>query len=232
MSRRYNLQRQKNIKQATYFFVGGFFIIFLFLVIGIPILINLSSFLSNIFSPKKVLKKNERFLQQPQLEIPFEATNTAKIAISGFGPINTKVNLFVNNRQANEAQDKNGSFTFPSVTIYQGNNEIYCVAIDEATKKEIKSDVSTIILDNKKPEIFLDNLNDNQEFQLNNQITIKGHLNEDGTVYLNDRFIMLNSDKTFSYDIELQEGDNKLKFRATDKAGNFVEKEITVKFRK
>lgn len=233
MSRRLTLEKQKSIKQTVYFFGGGLLFLFIFFIIGIPLLINLSAFLSNLLTPKKtVTKKNEKFIQQPTLEIPYEATNSAQISIDGFGAVSVNVDLFVNNRKVRTTSDKNGTFYFSDVQLVSGDNEIYAVTTDRSSTKEAKSDISTVTYDNKKPTLTLDNVTDGQQFELNNQITIKGKLDEDGTLYINDRFIMVNSDKTFSADYTLQDGDNVLKFRAIDKAGNFVEKEIKVIFRK
>jgi hypothetical protein len=233
MSRREVLEKRKFLKQSAFFFGGGILVIFVFLIIGIPLLVNISAFLSTILSPKKTtVKKNERYLQQPQLEIPYEATNSAQISVSGFGPVSTNIELFVNNKKVKTTEDKDGAFSFSDVSLVLGDNELYAVARDKTTDQEIKSGILTVTFDNKKPTLTLENLNDGQQFELNNQITIKGKMNEDGTVYLNDRFIMLNSDKTFSYDFELKDGDNEIKFKAVDKAGNFVEKKVKVNFHK
>jgi hypothetical protein len=233
MSRREILEKRKYLKQAAVFFCGGMVILFVFLLIGIPLLVNISAFLSTILSPKKTTSKtNERFLQQPQLEIPYEATNSAQIKVSGFGPVSTNVDLFVNNKKVKTTEDKAGVFSFSDVNLILGDNEMYAVARDKTTDQEIKSGILTVTFDNKKPTLTLENLNDGQQFELNNQITIKGKMDEEGTVYLNDRFIMLNSDKTFSYDFELRDGENEIKFKAVDKAGNFVEKKIKVSFHK
>lgn len=233
MSRRETLEKRKNIKQTTYFFVGGIFFLFFFLVVGIPLLIDFSAFLSNILSPRQTnLKKNTKFIQQPVLEIPFEATNSAQISFSGYGAVGVDNELFVNDKKIKTVSDKNGSFTFSGVILASGDNEIYVVSKDKNSDVNAKSSVSTVTFDNKKPEISFENLTDGQEFRLNNQVTIKGKLSEEGTLYLNDSFIMVNSDKTFSVDLELKDGENVLKFKAIDKAGNTTEKEFKVNFRK
>lgn len=233
MSRRQSLEEKNALKKTYFFILAGIISLFLFFIIGIPLLIDFSAFLSNILSTKKVVsKKNERYLQQPQLEIPYTATSSAQIDISGFGAINTENQLFVNNSEKNKTEDNKGNFIFKNVSLKQGDNEIYVVAKDTSSQAQAKSDISVVTLDTKKPEITLDNVNDNQEFNLNNQIAIKGRLNEDGSVYLNDAFVMTNSDKTFNYNYQLKDGDNVLKFIATDAAGNTSEKQITVKFHK
>lgn len=233
MSRRETLEQKQDLRK-TYLFLGsGFLFLIIFFLIGIPFLVDFSAYLSTLLSPKKtVQKKQARYIQQPQLEVAYEATNSATIKITGFGAINTDTGLYVNNRLVKNVLNKSGSFTFADVNLTLGDNEIYVVAKDKASDKEAKSEILTVAYDNKKPEFTLDNLNDNQEFRLNNQITIKGKLNEEGTVYINDRFVLVNADKTFSTDYQLNDGDNKLKFVVLDKAGNKFEKEITVKFKR
>ncbi len=233
MSRRETLEQKKDIQKTYLFLGGGFLFLLIFLLIGIPVLVDFSAYLSTILAPKHVVqKKSARYLQQPQLEIPYEATNSATIKISGFGATNINVELFVNNQKLRSIGDKNGTFEFNEVSLTPGDNEIYVVAKDKSSDKEAKSEITTVTYDNKKPEISFDNISDGQEFKFNNQITIKGKLNKDGSVYINDRFVLVNADKSFSADYELADGDNKLKFVAIDKAGNKTEKEMTLKFSK
>jgi hypothetical protein len=233
LSRRETLEEKRDLRKVYLFLAAGFTFLIVFFFIGIPFLVDFSAYLSTLLSPKKTTqKKMARYIQQPQLEISYEATNSATIKITGFGAINTDTGLYINNRLIKNVLNKNGSFTFNDVNLTLGDNEVYVLAKDKTSDKEAKSEILTITYDNKKPEIAFDNLNDNQEFRLNNQITIKGKLNEDGTLYVNDRFILVNSDKTFSTDYQLNDGDNKLKFVVIDKAGNKFEKELTVKFKK
>lgn len=233
MSRRERLEEKKSLQKSYLFIAGGVIFLALFLIVGIPFLVDFSAFLSSALTSKKpAAKKNERYLQQPQLEIPFAATNSATIKISGFGAENTEVELFVNNYQSGKTTDKKGSFAFLNVSLARGDNEIYVLTRDKNSDKEAKSEIATINFDREPPKIEFENLGDNQEFVLNNLITIKGKINEEGTLYLNDRFVMINSDKTFATDIQLNDGDNKLTFLITDRAGNQTKQELTAKFRK
>lgn len=233
MSRREKLEEKKSL-QKTYLYLaaGAAFLIF-FLIVGIPFLVDFSAFLSSALAPqKKVAKKAKRYLQQPQLEIPYEATNSATIKITGYGAENTEVELYVNNYKSATTSDKKGLFSFSNVSLAKGENELYVLTRDKTSQEEAKSEIATITFDKEPLKIELENLNDGQEFTLNNQITIKGKLSEEGTLHLNDRFIMINSDKSFSTDLELNEGDNKLIFLGIDRAGNQTKQELTARFRK
>lgn len=220
-------------KKGLMFFGASCFLFLIFLLVGIPLLVNVSALISSVLNPPNTYREKEtKYLQSPQIETDFLATNSAKITIRGYGAPDVQAQLFLNSKKAADLKSSDGKFIFKNVVLEPGDNELQVISKDEASNKTAKSDILIVSFDNKAPELTLETPTDNQEFVLNNQITIKGKTNEEGTLTLNGIIINLDSQNRFNYNLELAEGENKLKFVFFDKAGNKTEKEITVRFRK
>ena len=77
-------------------------------------------------------------LAPPVLNIPYEATNTAQINLSGYGTPGSKVKLFIDDNEVETADvSPDGSFTFQNVTLSFGTNNIYGKSIDENQKESL-----------------------------------------------------------------------------------------------
>jgi hypothetical protein len=97
--KRSRLERKKEeqITKKTVFL--GFLTVIVFgliIVFGLPFLINFSIFLGNAKNKKEVATDNVLPPLAPRLIIPFEATNSSKIKISGFAESGSVVELLKN----------------------------------------------------------------------------------------------------------------------------------------
>jgi len=54
----------------------------------------------------------------------------------------------------------------------------------------------------------------------NNKILVSGKTEENASITINSRVVVVKGDYTFTYDFPLNEGENKLNIVATDLAGN------------
>jgi hypothetical protein len=65
-----------------------------------------------------------------------------------------------------------------------------------------------------------------------NLVTVEGNTEDETTVTINGRMVVIKSDNSFSYSYPLNQGDNKLVIVAEDEAGNKTEIERNIKYEK
>ena len=65
-----------------------------------------------------------------------------------------------------------------------------------------------------------------------NLVTVEGKTEDDTSVNINGRLVVIKTDNTFSYQYPLNDGDNKLTIIATDLAGNTTKVERSIKYQK
>lgn len=157
-------------------------------------------------------------------EVP-KSTNQKSINIKGFSEAGAKVSLFVN--EINTTQtivDTAGSFTFNEVGLGSGSITVYVKTKNDKGLESAPSKAYTIVFDDKSPKLEVTKPQDGDKFVGPTPFyTVEGSLNEAATVFVNDRMASVDSDKNFRLMISLKEGDNFLKIKATDKAGNTSE---------
>ena len=61
-------------------------------------------------------------------------------------------------------------------------------------------------------------------------ISVSGATDPGDSVSVNDRLAIVDKDGNFSYSLDLNSGDNKIKVVSSDPAGNQTTKELTVKY--
>lgn len=190
----------------------------------IPNLISQLSII-NRFKPdlnqKKSLIQNAS-LAPPVLNIPYEATNTAIIKISGFAQPKTRVEIYIDEtRQTTVDTKDDGSFLAENIQLLLGLNNIDAKTIDDKGAKSLPSKTIRIIYDNQKPKLELSQPEDNQVVKGGDKkITISGITEPGNDLWVNGVKIVVNSEGSFNQNIEINDEDNNLTIQATDKAGN------------
>jgi len=200
---------------------------------GIPVMIDL---LAKGGGSKGTLTQSQDIIapQKPVFSALPEATNSAQIVVGGYTEADASVELFLNEiKEDVKKADFEGKFRFEPKLI-EGENEVYVIARDEAGN-ENRSDIYQLIFDNNSLEMTIESPNDEQEFfGINGQTaTITGNLNKaDSKLSVNGLFVGLDEDGKFVTKVKLTEGENLVKFKASDKAGNTTEKEIKLFYRR
>ena len=157
-----------------------------------------------------------------------ESTNQDKITISGSTTADMSVTIFVNGTQVSKTvTDASGNFSFVDVSLKEGTNIIKVVASDKAGGTEEQRAVIT--LDKQPPNLQISSPLDGQIFPKDTKtITIKGTTEPDSPVFINSIQAILDRDGNFSYNLDVQAGENKIEVKATDKAGNAKAINLTV----
>lgn len=212
--------------------IGGIVVIIVLLVMfGPQLLINFSLLVKNSSDATEVKKEELTYIAPPVLNTLPEATKESKIDITGYAGEKQTVKLYINGKAAGTKEvNKDKQFTFSQVELQKGSNEIKAKAVNENKKESDYSEIVTIAYLTEPPKLEIANPQDGQTISKDNRtITVKVESDEEAKVTVND-FWAINRDKgIFSYTITLQDGENTIRIKATDAAGNETTKEIKVK---
>ena len=232
LSRHAQRKTQKNLFLSLLGIVVVLFVLFKF---GIPLLINITLFMSGS-KPSQNLNKNDAVFIAPPILNPIpSATNSAEIVVSGTGDPKQTILLFLNESLSDKVQTKDdGTFSI-SETLNPGENTIKAkVQKDPSTGSEQvnQSDFSqtfTVVFKNAAPSLTVDSPTDGQTFSKDqNTVDVKGSTDPDVKVTVNDFWAIADGSSKFSYTIILKPGENPIKIQAVDQAGNKTEKNIKV----
>ena len=184
--------------------------VILLLFYGIPLLIKMSIFISDLSnSSKPITEKSKEYILQPILISEFEATNSARATIEGSAEKASNIEIFLNGDSYKKlVTDKDGEFTF-NVNLNEGENKILAISKDKDGNESPPSETIYISLITEKPELIIDSPNNGDEFkgEKNKNIQITGKTNPENTLYINDRLIILDNEGIFNHSLELQDGE-------------------------
>lgn len=229
LNRRIERQNKINFLLST---AGVIIILLSVFKFGIPMLINLSLFLeANKNTQSTKTARQPIFISSPILDPAPYATNSAVMSVSGIAGSSENIELYVNDELTNQTKSqKNGRFIFNNITLQQGQNTIKA----KAEKNNIQSDFSqtqTINFTNRAPSLSIDSPADGQSFSKDESpIAVKGKTDPGVKITVNGFWAIVQDNGEFSYELPLTNGDNQIKVRATDSAGNATEKDLKVSF--
>lgn len=193
----------------------------------LPFFIGGIGFVKNITSPveKKAPSTSETAaLAPPVLNIPYEATNTAQINITGYGVPNSKVKIFVDDTDQTIDVSSDGSFTAENVSLNLGTNNIYGKTIDENNKESLPSKTITIQYTYDKPNLTINQPEDNKNIQGGDKkITFSGKTDPGDKIFINGSQVIVSSDGSFTSEQILNDGENTFDIKAIDNASNTTE---------
>lgn len=231
-SRLSSVEEKRNIRKAFLLaFLSLIFIVFLFFL-GIPIFARFATFMSNLGkSDKPIILNDTTPPAPPQLFVENEYTNQKSLEISGNSEEGVIVIITFNSDKQEVVSDNVGFFSL-KFNLKGGENSFSAQAKDQAGNVSQPTKVYTITFDNTPPEIVIESPADGSEYfgSKQSQVTIKGRCEAGSSMTINDRFISVNDDGTFSYTASLSEGENGFNIKAVDKAGNEKEKVFTLRF--
>lgn len=235
LSRLSRLEEQKQTRRLI-LALGGIVAIIAFVILfGVKALISFSLLVDQIRgSSPAAPAQNQTILLPPTLDPPPSATNTATINVTGKGIADLTVIIYLNGSQYNKITvSEDGNFLVRDVPLAEGSNSISAKHTDDKGKLSDLSNVVSVVYGNKPPKLEITTPEDNAKVSgETNTVNVQGSTDENVTVTINDRFVVIKSDNTFSYDYPLNHGDNILKIVATDAAGNKATIERRVSYQK
>lgn len=240
---RYQKIKGKKVNQDEYrklAVTAGILVISIVLVffVGIPFLAKMGGFLSKLFQGDVITtngKQDNLAPSAPYIESLPEGTKEKSVEIKGLAESGSKVTLILNGERLKESlADGEGKFTFDNVALKEGENKITAVAKDDAGNESDPASEVTVTYKNSAPSLEIITPSENQLFKdVENPIRVSGKTDSGAKVYVNDTLAIVDSSGNFEkYLVLRDEGENIIKLKSLDIAGNTTEKEVKVVFRK
>lgn len=213
--------------------IGIVIILFLLLKFGIPVLSNISAFLSGHSAEDAVLsqEKKDIYVAPPVMDPLFDATSSASIKVSGSAAKDQTVVLFVNGDEKEEVKAKDdGSFVFRSVKLKKGENLIETKATEGKSESDFSEGI-TVVYKTEPPKLEVSSPSDGQTFSKDDNSTkVSGKTDPNVKVTVNDFWAVIDDEGNFSYTLPLKDGENTILIVATDQAGNKTEQQRKVTY--
>lgn len=231
-SRLGRVEDQKNKRRAFIFIVGTIAAILLIFFFGLPVVARFAAFLTEINQSSEPVDVSDTIPPVPPRFEPLpEATSEFNIEIKGSTEPGVTVIISVNRKEEEILANKDGEFTY-SFALLDGNNTISAIARDSSGNESQKSQVHEIEYDNDPPSLNITNPEDGSEFfgSKQRQTLIEGQTEDNVTLNINDRLVVVESDGSFAFATTLNEGENQFTLKAEDTAGNKSETSIMLHF--
>lgn len=226
-------ERNKARNRIILAIIAVIFLGYFFLTWGLPALIGGLTYVTH-FNSKPVVKdvsEEDIAIPPPVLNIPYEATNTATIAINGYTTPDTKVEIYLDDELKTTVDVKSdGSFQTSELALAIGTNNIYGKTII-GDKKSLDSKNIKLYFDSEKPKLDLSAPTDNQEIKGGDKkVRVAGSTDPQNSVAVNGSTIIVNGAGEFASDVSINEGDNTVTVTVTNRFGNTSSTERKVKY--
>jgi hypothetical protein len=231
-SYRSRAEDKKIARRTVIYFTLTLVSIALIFFFGIPTVAKFASFLSGINKSNKVTDATDTIPPAPpHFNTLPEATNKSTLEINGNSEPGSTVKISLNNDNSEVVAGSEGNFIL-NVKLDDGENTLFAYAVDQAGNESQKTATYRIILDKQNPEIEITKPQDGASFSgsKQRQITIEGKTEVGASISINDRFVLVEDDGSFTFYTTLTEGNNNFDIKSKDAAGNESEKSLTVNF--
>jgi len=232
-SRLFKHEKSKLIKQTALYVVGGLVTLVFFVVVLMPAAIRFFFFILDGNSSNLNKITDTLPPQVPILSLPYQATNSATVRLTGFGEAESQVILLVNGTEvATIPVDQTGNFEH-ELRLETGQNELKVYGVDATKNESVVSPVYLLFSDSEPLTVDIEEPQSGAEIvgRKNQTLLVKGKTKPETKIYLNDRLNYVKADGAFEIPVSLSEGENTLKVRAVDKASNTYEMELKVTFK-
>lgn len=224
--------RKKKIKDysvSILFLLLSVLLIVSLLKFGIPLIINVTSFIFSL-NKSNLTEENTSITLPPLIFSEFESTNSANLLLRGKSSADGRIIIFKDSVEIKKIDSlKNEEFT-SEITLIEGENTLYAVLENKKNIRSLPSASLLVTLDTVSPDLNINQPEDKSRFSGLKQKTVKieGKTESDSLVLVNQHQTILKNDGSFAYNFDLQEGENLIKISSQDRAGNINEKELTL----
>ncbi len=225
-------EHDRLLKQTMTWSLIALGLLLLFLFIILP---NAPRLLASIVDGDAVFGQEDTIPPQvPIFNSPPTATNTRQIEVSGFAEAKSQVLIVLNGNQIADLTTSDDAIFKQSIDLQEGENYLQAFSKDATGNESNLSKEYVITLDTQAPSLaFSETIQDGMQVvgKDNKSFTISGLTEQNAKVAINDRFLFARPDGSFSYQIQLNEGENLLTIVITDKANNVFEQELRVNYK-
>ncbi|PIS09594.1 hypothetical protein COT75_00090 [Candidatus Beckwithbacteria bacterium CG10_big_fil_rev_8_21_14_0_10_34_10] len=231
-SRLSKIEEKRNLRQAVFFGFLTLVLIFFAFTVGLPLLTKMLVYVGDKKEGTGLEKKDTLAPASPRFQTVVEATNSASFSLAGFAEPDTTVEISLNGSLAGNVEvNSKGEFVLHSISLKEGKNRFKAKAIDKEDNESDYSKEINVVLDTQSPGIIISSpQNGDSFFDKDKEIMVEGKINEDTDILINERMVVSDSSGSFSLRLELKEGENTIKVKATDPAGNQSVEEIKVNY--
>ena len=158
---------------------------------------------------------------------PPTATSSASLAVSGSVRNAKQVVIYLAGARKKTLETA-GKDTFSTkLTLSKGRNEIKVVATNDTERRE--SETHVVFYLDEKPTITLQTPTEESLTTLENNLAIQGSVEPTSvTLTINGAPVVVDAEGLFKHSARLKQGDNTITIKATDEAGQEIEKVIQV----
>ncbi len=222
-------EEKKQQRRLILSIIGSIGIVLFLLIFGLKLLVGFSLLIDKIRG-NTPLKEQQAFLLPPILDALPEATNSASLTVTGKGQPDTTLIVYLNDSETKKITiPKDGIFSV-DIPFKEGENTISTKILDQKGTLSDLSNVIKVTFKKSKPLLEISNPEDNTSVVSNDAfVVVQGKTEEENSITVNGRFVLLQKDGSFSYKTPLSEGSNTLIIIATDQAGNqtTIERHVT-----
>ncbi|MCX7881346.1 MAG: hypothetical protein N2482_02445 [Patescibacteria group bacterium] len=233
MTRLENYHKKQFYKKLILFIFLFIILFFLFFNWGVKIIFNSAIFISRLIKKNEetvIIETNNPFYGNLTIDSLPNATNSAKVIISGTLTNFEIVEFYLNNEKIKEIETIE-KFEEELEELKEGENEIYLIAKTKDKKHIKKSSKYTVLFKKEKPKLEIIEPTDNFKTD-KEEIKILGKTDKEVMIKINDLPIVVDAQGSFQTFIKLKEGENKIDIEALDIAGNLETKTLTVVYQK
>lgn len=225
-------EEKQNIRKAYIFVFLSLIGVATILVFGIPALAKFAGFLGGFRESGQPVEINDTTPPvTPRFDILPEATNDQRLEIRGNTEAGATIEINFNNSKEEIIADNTGQFS-TILTLSPGSNSFTAIAKDNSGNISSETPVYKIVYDTNAPSLEITAPEDGSQYygSKQRQVVIEGKTESDSEVRINDRFVVVESDGSFSFATSLQEGENLFLIRSEDTAGNSTEATLTLHY--
>lgn len=219
-------------RRAAAALILSFFLFVLLLLFGIQGLAKLASFLGGIKDSGTPIEKTENeLLLPPRLATLPIATNSAQISVSGFAESGSVVEIFLNDVLGDSTLvSKEGKFEIHNFALEKGENKIYAFT-KSGDKRSSASKTINVAYKEEPPNLEIVSPDDKTIISgEDKKVKIEGQTDPEASLFINDRWVIVKNDGSFSFELPLSDGENKIEIVARDIAGNETKKTLSVEY--
>ena len=208
------------IKRIVYLSVVSVILGVLFFVFGIPFLGKFADYIGSIFKGGGDTAQEVSAPLSPTLDDLPQATNSARLRISGFSSEGKRIEIYLNDEQVTTLEVSDSHFVFEDLILKDGENRISAKAVNVSGKYSGSSPTKLVVYDTKEPKLEVETPADGQSFSGNNRVKVSGATDRESQVLANGFLASVNSDGKFEVLVPVPEGDSTIEIKAVDQAGN------------
>lgn len=229
-----SLKEQEQIIYRRLLIIGGIIVLVVVVLLfwGLQIFVRLAEFLGVFWGASSVPTVSQDVIPPftPILEGIPTATNSARLPFKGVGESGSSVEIFLNGELKKKLLvGQDGNFVVEDLSLTEGENKIEVRSSDSAGNVSPLSSPSVVIFDKTPPPLEVSEPQDRVVFVGDKkEIRVAGQTEPQTTVTVNGYWAIIDQDGKFTYNLSLNQGENKITVVTQDIAGNKTEREKIV----